>query len=109
MNNIKGSASIASKLRPDHPHASVIVWFISRDEPLNKSARIVLTIACEGKKKTNTCNHHSLHTRNVGVNLNENRVMPSILIPPVWVGANAFPVHTASTTEVTRCKKTGNR
>src|ERR1700733_67243 len=114
MDNCKRAASTdaAFILGCYNPHSSILVYLIiHRNKPFNQGAWIACMTICKGEQKADTSDDHALHTRatnSVWTCLNENGVISSVFASPTGVTANPLLIHTASTTEVTRCKETGH-
>ena len=95
------TASITLILWLYHPQPSVFIRFLARNQPVDQCAGIVSVIECEWKEEKCTCNCHAWHSIKLGTGLNKHHIASSILAMPVWIWANAFPVHPTCSTKVT--------
>ena len=59
-NDVESPPSIPAELGHDHPHSSVLIWHVPRDEPLNEHTWVGLPSKYKRKKKPSLPNHHVL-------------------------------------------------
>ena len=102
-------SSIALKLRLHDPQPGVLIGLITRHKPIDERARIISVIECKWKKEKSAGNCHARHSIKPGIGFNKHRITSSVFSTPVWVWADAFPVHPTSPTKITGRIETRSR